>query len=92
MKDTNVEFSNPESQASQCAKILAYLRQGNTITSLEALKRFKCMRLASRISEIKMRQMLTPGEILETKKIVTSTGKRVAQYKIVRRLTDNGEI
>lgn len=37
----------------QNAKILEYLNNGNTITSLEALNLFGCFRLASRISDLK---------------------------------------
>ena len=52
---TNDEFVNEESNASQCAKILAYLKKGLTLTSLEALKLFGCMRLASRIHDLRER-------------------------------------
>jgi hypothetical protein len=38
---------------SQSQAILRYLRQGNELTSLDALLRFKCMRLAARIVDIK---------------------------------------
>ena len=38
---------------SQSQAILRYLRQGNELTSLDALLRFKCMRLAARIADIK---------------------------------------
>lgn len=41
---------NAKSSASQCAKIKAWLLQGHKLTSLEALKLFGCMRLASRIT------------------------------------------
>ena len=43
---------NLESSESQNKRIFAYLMEGHRITSLEALKLFGCMRLASRISDI----------------------------------------
>lgn len=47
---TNIEnFCKPDSQAGQ---ILAYMKKGNTITSLEAYNLFGCTRLASRIVDI----------------------------------------
>ena len=38
---------------SQNQLILDYLQEGKTITSLEALNKFGCARLASRISELR---------------------------------------
>ena len=37
----------------QCAKIIAYISEFGSITPLDALREFSCMRLASRISDIK---------------------------------------
>lgn len=86
---TNDEYVNETTNVSQCASILALLRRGETITQMEALNKFKCFRLASRINDIKKR--LEPNEEIETVKIVTPTNKRVAQYRLIRRLTDNNE-
>ena len=47
--DTNINATN---SASQTARILAYLQDGHTITPLEALQKFSCLRLGARISEI----------------------------------------
>lgn len=44
---------NPQSSATQCAKIKDWLLRGNKLTSLEALKLFGCMRLASRIHDLR---------------------------------------
>ncbi len=41
------------STESQKKSILDWLSKGNTITSLQALQMFGCMRLASRINDIK---------------------------------------
>lgn len=37
----------------QTESILAYLKAGNSITPLEALERFNCLRLSGRIFDIK---------------------------------------
>ena len=68
---------NPQSSASQCARIKVYLEAGNKLTSLEALKLFGCMRLPSRIHDLNKRGMNIKKEM-----IVVSTGKRVAQYSL----------
>ena len=68
---------NPQSSASQCALIKKYLEAGNKLTPLEALKLFGCMRLPSRIYDLKRRGMNIKKEM-----IVVSTGKRVAQYSL----------
>ena len=68
---------NPQSSASQCARIKEYLEAGNKLTSLEALKLFGCMRLPSRIHDLNKRGMNIKKEM-----IVVSTGKRVAQYSL----------
>lgn len=41
------------SNQKQCNRILSYLEQNDSITSLEALKELGIFRLASRISELK---------------------------------------
>lgn len=41
------------SKMSQCAKILKYIADEGSITSLDAIREFSCMRLASRISDLK---------------------------------------
>lgn len=53
---------------SQNSQIRNWLLAGRSITSLEALDRFRCFRLASRISDLKRqglpieRQMISNGE------------------------------
>jgi len=46
------ENLNVESTNSQNAMILAYLRDGNKITPLEAERMFGCMRLGARIADL----------------------------------------
>jgi hypothetical protein len=63
---------------SQTDKIVDYLKNGGTLTSLDALRMFGCFRLASRISEIKQHHRI------ETEMIKTDSGKTVAQYRLVK--------
>lgn len=68
---------NEKSARSQCDMIAAWLEQGYSITSLEALKRFGCMRLASRICDLRER-----GLNINTCRIKTNTGKYVTEYSL----------
>ena len=70
---------NTKSSASQNAQILAWLEVGNTITALEALNLFGCMRLPSRIHDLKRN-----GAPITSKTITLANGKRVSQYSISR--------
>lgn len=64
-------------QSSQSAQILAYLKEGNSITPLEALQKFGCLRLAARISDLR-----ADNHKIETKQHRTENGKTVAQYTL----------
>ena len=68
---------NPKSSASQCAQITEWLLNGNKLTSLEALNIFGCLRLASRIHDLRER-----GLSIHTERIITPSGKSVTQYSI----------
>lgn len=68
---------NAKSSASQCAKIKAWLLQGHKLTSLEALKLFGCMRLASRIHDLREQ-----GLHIHKERIQVPSGKYVTQYSI----------
>jgi hypothetical protein len=58
-------------------QVLNYLQKGKTITSLQALDKFGCMRLASRINELRYE-----GHDINT--ILKSDGeKRWAEYKLL---------
>lgn len=70
---------NEKSSQSQNAKIAEYLKQGNSITPLDALNLFGCLRLGARIADIKDRY----GLHIISERVTTSTGKRVASYRIV---------
>lgn len=62
---------------SQNKQILKHLQEGNTITPLEALNKFKCFRLGARIWDLKKK-----GFNIEPK-IIESEGKHFAEYKLV---------
>ena len=66
---------------SQNQAILDYLKVGNTLTGMDALKLFGTMKLASRISEIKDEIINEPFEI-KSETIETTTGKHVSKYWI----------
>lgn len=70
---------NKEQSNSQCNQIAEWLQQGYSITSLEALNRFGCMRLASRIHDLRER-----GMDITACKIKTNTGKWVTEYVLTR--------
>lgn len=62
----------------QAKRICKYLQSGYTITGLQALKLFGCMRLASRISEIK-KEGLTISKVM-----IKQGDKHFAQYRVGR--------
>jgi len=61
----------------QANKILFYLKQGHSITPLEALKLFQCFRLGARIYELKKR-----GYLIQKKMIITNNKKYIAEYRL----------
>lgn len=71
---------NAKSSASQNVLIFNYLKNGNRLTSLEALNQFGCFRLASRISDLRK---MYPDEDIKVDRIRTNNGKYVAQYYII---------
>lgn len=68
---------NAEESLSQKKQILAYLKSGKSITQMEALYRFGCFRLASRINDIR-----NDGWGVVTEKIKLGNGKIVASYRL----------
>lgn len=69
-----------EQKASQQTKVLNYMRTYGSITAREALS-FGCMRLASRITDLKKRGYIIDREMIE---VTTADGgkARVARYKL----------
>ena len=70
---------NAHSAKSQCDMIAAWLERGFSFTSLEALNMFGCLRLASRIHDLRER-----GMKINACKITTPTGKRVCEYVLAK--------
>jgi hypothetical protein len=67
---------NQKSSDTQCDSIIKYLQDGNSLSQLEAIYMFGCMRLASRISDLRdMGYMIDTNMIKDEK-----TGKRYAKY------------
>ncbi len=69
------EAEERNSKPTQAGQILAYLREGNRLTALEALERFGCFRLAARIHELRAQHWAIQERTVETR-----GGKRVAEY------------
>lgn len=66
-------------KTTQSNQILEYMRQGNSITPLEALNLFGCMRLGARIYDLSQ-----AGHIIRREMVHDSrTGKRYASYRLV---------
>lgn len=61
---------------SQSDEIIDYLKSGQSLTSLDALYKFRVMRLAARIEQLRKQ-----GYQIETE-IVKSDGKKWAKYYI----------
>lgn len=66
---------NLTSCASQCDKIQAWLEEGRSITSWDAIMMFGCTRLAARIHDIRER-----GIDVKVRKKITPKGTIVAEY------------
>ena len=79
MKKNVVPNENPNeaSSESQKKKILQYLQDGETITSLEALELFRCFRLASRMTDLKYDDVKFDSVFINT-----PTQKKVKAYFI----------
>lgn len=70
---------NNKTTQSQCAKIAAWLSAGLSITSLQALMMWGCMRLASRICDLRNK-----GMNITTCKVKLPNGKWVTEYTLIK--------
>ena len=66
-----------KTKVSQCKNILEHLQKGNTITAIDALNKFGCFRLASRIYNLKQ-----DGHTIECE-IVRKNKKKFARYSLI---------
>ena len=62
---------------SQNARILTYLQQGNSLTPLEALQWFGCLRLAARVLDLR-----EAGHDIYSVPVTLRNKKRVACYRL----------
>ena len=62
---------------SQSEQILSYLRTGAGITAYEALERFRCLRLAARVDELRR-----AGHPIRVERLRLGRGKVVALYSL----------
>ena len=68
-------------KASQCDKIIAHIKEHGSITPLEALREFGCMRLASRMSDLK-RRGYSVKSVMESSKNKKGETVSYARYTI----------
>lgn len=69
-------------KATQCDKIIQYMKDYGSITPLDAIREFGCMRLAARIADIKK-----TGDYVIIKEMETSKNRyletiRYARYRL----------
>ena len=69
-------------KATQCDKVLAYMKQFGSITQLEALADIGCMRLASRISDLRQ-QGVPIGRRMKTGKNRYGDDVTFAEYYLI---------
>ena len=62
---------------SQSEAILEHLKSGESLTALQALARFNCLRLGARILELRRQ-----GHDIRSEIIRTRSGKNVAKYTL----------
>jgi hypothetical protein len=69
-------------KSTQCEKVLAYMRQFGSITQLQALQDIGCMRLASRISDLRQ-QGVAIGRRIKTSKNRYGDSVSFAEYYLI---------
>ena len=60
---------------SQSTQLISHMKEHGSITGLQALKLYGCMRLAARVYDLRMK-----GHRIETQRWRTRSGKYVARY------------
>ena len=71
---------------SQSVAILNFLESGGSLSSLEALEKFQCLRLSARIKDLR-----ESGHDIQTKMVRTKSGKKVAEY-FLPKIQKQGEL
>ena len=64
---------------SQNNAILSHLKSARSITPLQALRLFGCLRLAARIQDLR-----DSGHRIETMMVPTDSGKLIGSYSLVK--------
>jgi len=59
--------------------LLAHLQAGHTTTALDSVSRFRCLRLAARVKELR-----EAGHRIETEMVRVGERKRIALYRMSR--------
>lgn len=77
MFGTRNDNPNEKEAQSQCKQILKWLEAGNGITAIDALRKFGCLRLSSRIFDLREK-----GVKIITDYTYTKSGKRIALYHL----------
>jgi len=77
MYELNKPISEGHSAMTQSQMILDYLKAGNSITQMDALKIAGCFRLAARIFDLRAQ-----GHRIEMVPVHTDNGKYIASYKL----------
>ena len=66
----------------QADRILAYLKTHESITGLEALNLFGCMRIPARIADLKKRDEIGERGIVSVKVRTGKSGKYISSYSL----------
>ena len=66
----------------QCEQIIRYMDEHGSITSLEAMKNFGCMRLASRINDLRKKGYLIVRNMVRMENEDGSYRGRYAEYHL----------
>ena len=69
-------------KATQCDKVMAYMRDFGSITQIQALQDIGCMRLASRISDLRA-QGVAIGRRIKTSKNRYGDSVSFAEYYLI---------
>lgn len=69
--------TNTQNSVTQTEAIKSYLLAGNTLTQLESLDRFRCLRLGARCWELRQ-----SGYNVKSEMVKTPSGKNIASYFI----------
>lgn len=69
---------NKTTSRAQKRAILKHLEEGKTITAAQAMRLFRCERLAARIRELRQ-----DGYNIITETLTTRSGKRIGEYSLI---------